>query len=67
MLKQLASKNVVYDDDILNILNIFTILKKVNDFSERSLKKAEEDKQNINKEEIEKHRNAVTFREKFDN
>lgn len=49
MLKYMESQQQTFDDEIVNILNIFVILKKVNNYAERQNAKAHEDRININK------------------
>lgn len=65
MLAGLSRKAMVFDGEINSILNIFTILKKVFDFGELHLKKGQNDKQNVNKDDFQMASNAQEFREKF--
>jgi hypothetical protein len=67
MLADMEAASKTFDDETVNILNIFTIFMKVRDYGDIHLKKSEEAKQDVVKfrEEAQIERNARDFFKKF--
>lgn len=55
----------VFDEETNNILNIFTILFKVDDYGKLHFNLSQVDKQNINKDELAIGNTANNFRKSF--
>lgn len=65
MLKDMDGAGKVFDEETINILNIFTILMKVRDYGNIHLVKSEANKQAIDKAEVELAQTAKNFRKSF--